>query len=478
MSKQNSILLFFSTILFLVSSPLSKAQSDTVFLGVNGFMNYLKNYHPILQKYRLVTEQAKQQLLQSKGQFDPNVKVNYDQKNFEDKNYYNDLYGQLKVPTWYGPDFKLGYENNSGQFINPESLTPSEGLLSAGFSMPLAQGLIINDRLATLKQAKIFVRMAGAERTKFINKFLFSAIKQYWEWYVNYNKLQRFNESYAFANQRYLLSVQRALQGDLAPIDTVEAAIQRQNMLMNRTNAEVDYFNATMMLNNYLWKDEQTPLELSSNVVPLNSNETDPRFITDTLQRSLQWAGLNNPEIQKLRFKIDQLDVEKRFAQNKLLPKINLDYNWLSSYNNFSDAKSGFNANNSKLGGSLAMPIFLRAERGKLNQTKIKLLEANYELQQGQKELDAGLKAIANECNGLWRQIGLQDNVVRNSVKLRNAEQLNFDNGESSLFLINTRETSLLNNQLKFYDIIGKYEKAKASFYVTAGNLGQVYGIE
>ncbi len=451
---------------------------DSSFLNLDKFIVYLKNYHPILQKYRLLSEQAKQQLLQSKGQFDPTIKANYYEKNFDDKNYYNELSGMLKIPTWYGPDFKLGFENNSGQFINPENQTPNDGLLNAGFSLPIGQGLIINDRLATLKQAKIFVKMADADRTKFINKFLFTAIKNYWEWYLAFNKLKQYNESFGFADQRYSFTVQRAVQGDLAPIDTVEASIQRQNMLLLKTNASVEFYNATMQLNNYLWKDESTPLELDGNVYPSPAELVSPKTITDTLQGSLRWGASNNPELQKLRFKLEQLDVEKRFARNKLLPKFNLDYSYLSDASNFSDSKRGWNPANNKLGGSFAMPLLLRSERGKLNQTKLKLLEANYDLQQGNKELDAGLKSIAFECNGLWQQLGMQLSVVNNSERLRNAEKTNFDNGESSLFLINTRETNLLNSQIKYFEMINKYQKSKALFYNTLGNLSELYGIK
>jgi outer membrane protein TolC len=473
MSKR---IIFFGCLMWCLQLN-AQTPPDSSFLNLDKFMGYLKNYHPILQKYRLLNEQAKQQVMQSKGQFDPSIKARYEEKNFEDKNYYNDLNGLLKIPTWYGPDFKLGFENNSGQFINPENQTPNDGLLSAGFSLPIGQGLIINERLATLKQAKIFVKIADADRIKFINKFLFTAIKNYWEWYLAFNKLKQYNESFGFANQRYSFTVQRSLQGDLAPIDTVEASIQRQNMLLLKTNASVEFYNATMQLNNFLWKDETTPLELEANVYPSLAELVSPKVITDTLQGSLSWGAINNPELQKLRFKIEQLDVEKRFARNKLLPKFNLDYAFLSDASNFSDSKRGWNTNNNKLGGSFAMPLLLRSERGKLNQTKLKLLEANYDLQQSNKELDAGLKSIAFECNGLWQQLGIQLNVVNNSERLRNAEKVNFDNGESSLFLINTRETNLLNSQIKYFEMINKYQKSKAFFYTTLGNLSEVYGI-
>jgi outer membrane protein TolC len=121
--------------------------------------------------------------------------------------------------------------------------------------------------------------------------------------------------------------------------------------------------------------------------------------------------------------------------------------------------------------------LLLRKDRAKLTLTKIKLLEADYFLQQTQREVNAFIKSGINEVTTNLSQIAIQNNVVSNSVKLRNAEKINFDNGESSMFLINSRENSLLNNRIKLFEIISKFQKAKANLYNSIGNLGSLYGI-
>ena len=135
------------------------------------------------------------------------------------------------------------------------------------------------------------------------------------------------------------------------------------------------------------------------------------------------------------------------------------------------------NFNNTKIGASVYYPLLLRKDRAKLTLTKIKLLEADYFLQQTQREVNAFIKSGINEVTTNLSQIAIQNNVVSNSVKLRNAEKINFDNGESSMFLINSRENSLLNNRIKLFEIISKFQKAKANLYNSIGNLGSLYGI-
>ncbi len=467
--KKNKILF-----LFCISFTCLFGQSDS--LTLTDFINYIKAHHPLLLKYQLTKKNAEQELLGNKGQLDPALTSAYNSKSFDGKEYFNLWESNLKIPTWFGPDFKIGYEANSGSFLNLEDFTPNSGLVAAGISVPIGQNMIIDERRNTIKQARIFVKMADAEQQKLINKFILSAIKDYWEWYFEFNKVQRISNAYNFAKERYAFSVSRISFGDMAPIDSVEASIQMQNMNVSYNNAQIEYYNATMQLNTYLWKDNTTPLELDNKTVPKSYSPQTFRTINDTLQKSIDWAQKNNPEILKSQLKIDQVKVEQLFSKNKLLPKINVDYAFLSSGTN---AQQGnlFNPSNFKLSGNLYMPLLLRKERGKLNQVRIKLLEANFDFQQTIRVVDNDIKASLNECNIAWNQIQLQKNIVVNSVRLRNAEKANFDNGESSLFLINTREQTLLSNEIKYFEFIAKYQKSQAILFNNIGFLGKMWGL-
>ncbi len=54
---------------------------------------------------------------------------------------------------------------------------------------------------------------------------------------------------------------------------------------------------------------------------------------------------------------------------------------------------------------------------------------------------------------------------------MRDGEQKLFENGESSLFLINTREMNLLNNQIKLYELKTKQAKTHLTLQWAAGNV-------
>ncbi|MEZ4905463.1 MAG: TolC family protein [Spirosomataceae bacterium] len=103
-----------------------------------------------------------------------------------------------------------------------------------GVNVPVLQRFVIDERRATLQNARIFQNMAEAERIKVINKLVLSAAKEYWNWYFSYRNLLLINDFYDLANQRYNLVVKRVAQGDLPAVDTADAQVtllDRQIML-------------------------------------------------------------------------------------------------------------------------------------------------------------------------------------------------------------------------------------------------------
>ncbi|MBL0101684.1 MAG: hypothetical protein IPP49_17985 [Saprospiraceae bacterium] len=108
-----------------------------------------------MQQARLQPEFAAAEWLKAKGGFDPSLSGNVSQKYYDGKDYYSLFSGELKIPTAIGADVKTGFEQNRGSFLGPENATPTGGLYYAGISMPLGQGLIIDERRAALRSADI-----------------------------------------------------------------------------------------------------------------------------------------------------------------------------------------------------------------------------------------------------------------------------------------------------------------------------------
>lgn len=404
----------------------------------------------------------------SRGGFDPKLGVNFNRKSFEGKDYYNLFNPEVKVPTWPGLDLKAGFERNVGTNISSEKQTPQAGLQYLGASLPLGQGLWTDARRTALKQAQVGLRMADAERTKEINKILFTAAKEYWEWYFCFNQLQLARIAYQFANERYQAVIQRVIIGEEAAIDSVEARIFQQDRFIFLNQALVDEQNSRLLVSNYMWSVEGDPMEIQPGVRPDAGTDLLPVFSDSTFSRLKETAMLQHPEIRKLSTKLEQLDLERRLAKEMLKPQLNVNYSWLSRVDNSIWATQTIDRNY-KFGVDFGIPLFLRKERGKLGLTNTKLLQGRLELIQTQRNIRIEIQTNFNELKNLENLNRLQTQMVVNYQRLRDGELKKFNNGESSLFLINSREQKLVEAQVKNVALQAKYQKEKAAVLFAAG---------
>jgi outer membrane protein TolC len=111
----------------------------------------------------------------------------------------------------------------------------------------------------------------------------------------------------------------------------------------------------------------------------------------------------------------------------------------------------------------------LRKERGKLAVTDYKIKQNVYEREFTKRELVNEVLASYNELQNTEKLLTLQTSVVSNAQKLRDAEEIRFENGESSLFLVNQRERSLIEAQAKLVELNAKYAKAKVHLQWSSG---------
>ncbi|MCM5664371.1 TolC family protein [Galbibacter mesophilus] len=457
--------------LFLLSSfgvVMVNAQDSipTNTLSYEEFMGYLKAHHPLVKQANLKLSLGEANLLKSRGGFDPKISVDYDRKKFKETEYYDILNTTFKIPTWYGIEFKANYENNTGAFLNPSLTVPEDGLYSAGVSFSVLQGFLMNDRMATLKKAKHFVDQTTAERDLMINTLLYEASLAYFNWIEAYNE-QKIYASFIENADFRLQAIKRSIEvGDLAPIDSTEAKIILQSRLLGLENAMLNTRKAALKASNFIWIND-VPVELKDDIIP--ENPTD-----EILESSLLAEDMYNnnelldshPKLRALDAKLNVLNVDRALKANKLLPKLDLEYNFLNT--EFDDFDN-YMTSNYKAGVNFSLPLFLRKERGDLKLAKIKIAETEFERTSEAVSIQNKITAIQNTINSLETQKGITREMVENYKTLINAEERKFSVGESSLFLINSREKSLIDAELKQNELNIKFLESKAELFYTMG---------
>ena len=461
MNKYLSILFLFISA-FTFSQEQTQAQ-DTIIFSFSEYLGYVKKFHPIAKQAELTIQIGQANLMKARGGFDPKVEVDHNRKKFKNTEYYDQLNATFKIPTWYGIELKGNFEQNEGDFLNPENFVPDEGLYSAGISASLGQGLFINQRMADLKKAKFFREQTLADREILVNQILYDASISYFNWLQAYTEVKTFERFLENARIRAEGVKRSAENGDKAEIDVIEANITVKNRALGLEQSKVKLMKASLDLSTYLWLNDNIPVEIQDNVIPDTGIET-------TIDNVLEIAGLpltdfvleNHPKLRSLNLKYEGLEVDKRLKANKLLPIVDVQYNFLTED---PDIARSFNSNTYKGGFNIAFPLFLRKERGDLKLAKFKLQDLKFDIDNERINIQNKVLAIYRELESFETQNQLIDEIVDDYTTMLNAEERKFSFGESSLFLINSREKSLIDSQLKAIELQNKYLKAKAKLF-------------
>ncbi|WP_295337903.1 TolC family protein [Flavobacterium sp.] len=443
------------------------SQNTSKELTYNEFLGYVKKYHPLVKSANLEINQAQANLMMARGGFDPKIEVDFEQKKFKDNEYYSILNSSFKIPTWYGVEIKAGFDNNEGIYLNPENTVPNQGLTSLGISVPLGQGLFINQRMADLRKAKIQVKLSQAERNLMAVSVLYDASVAYFNWKRNYNEVTLYQTYLNNANIRYQGISKSIEQGDKPAIDSVEAGIIVRNRKLSLEESQLKLAKAKLELANFLWLENNVPLELQDEIIP---EENLMLTIKETLRTNdlmLDNPSLeNHPKINALEQKIEMLEVERKLKANMLLPKIDLGYSYLSEPRYFDN----YRFQDYKVGLNFYFPLFLRKERGSLQLAKFKLQDVKFDLDLERVSLKNKIKAQQTEISSLEKQKQLIDNLVVDYNTMLTSEERLFSFGESSIFLINTRENNLVSAQLSKLLIENRYFDSNAKLFKIMAN--------
>jgi len=455
-------------LLFVVGcNKICVAQNDSLqILPVQYFIEKVKQHHPLAKVANIAIEKAEANLLTARGGFDPVLEFDARQKTFDSKNYYTYNNAEIKVPLPVG-DIKTGIERNGGQFLESEITSGRSSY--AGIEVPLAKGLLIDKRRAFLQQARIAIQQNTAQQRALVNDLLLDAYESYYQWAGNYRLFNIFSSYVKVSNDRLRLIRISQQNGDRAVMDTIEAFTQLQNFIILQGEAQVKMMTAKFMLNNFIWDANGLPQNIAETIIP-DTSLISASISTQALLDLIQLGITQNPILQQNRFKIDILQVERRLKFQGLLPTVNVKGNLLSrDFYAFKNNGIAFLDNNNYWGIDIKIPLRFREGRGEYRLAKLKVVESNWELKQKTLETENKVRDYFNQFTLIEKQLVVANDAYRNFSTLLKNELLRFTNGESSLFLVNTRENKVFEIQQKLIELQVKLLKAKYGLDWAAG---------
>jgi len=439
---------FYLLILFFISVGTNYAQVDSLF-KFQDFLSLVIKYHPEALNANLTIREAHFQHVKAKGNFDPKLQFDQATKRFDNKNYYTLSNTVVKVPTWFGIELKGGYEANSGLYLSEEHVVPGSGLWYGGVSMPLGRNLFFDERRAILRKAQLNNIQAENSQKMNLAELSKEASEVYWNWYKAVLTEKIAEEGISLAQERLINVKSTAKLGDIPFIDTLEATILLNNRQLDYQNYQLQTINYSNKLNTFLWADEQIPLELAETAVPDTTYQISVLVVNKI--DSMQSIWMNEYHLKR-----KSIDIDRKLFAEYLKPEFDLSYNPLL-VPQANAMLPVFNPVNYKFGINASYSLLLRKERANLNLAKVKI-EATENLTALKfQELEMKLSTVLQTLSNLEEQIRLQERMVDYYKTITNAELVKYQIGESTQFVVNSREMKYLESKVKLVDLRSKF---------------------
>ncbi len=458
---------FILAIIFSCSIQLAWSQAV---LTEKTFNEIILSSHPLVKQAGFKPQMGENQLLKAKGGFDPKLFTEFDQKNYASVTNYQKLDAGLAIPTWYGIQVKSGFESNSGPFLTPESKTPPGGLWYGGVSVNLGQGMMIDQRRAELFKARIYQQSTLQEQRLQLNELFYESGYAYWDWFSAHYAKDVLQNSFELATVRLQGVKTTAELGDRPYIDTIEARIQVQYRQSLLNYYQTDLRNTKVKLATFLWTERQEPLELEETTMPINMDSVSFAIFPLLSDLDIDSLAQNHPYLNMNNLKIKSLEVDQRLKKEQLKPTLNLSYNLINepiNYNPFTN----ISPNNNKFSIQFEMPLFFRKERGDLALAKLKVQDEQMAFLNNKMYLKSKIKQAQNDVLNAQYQLDIYRQTVLDARQLFEAEKTMFEQGESSLFLVNARELTYIQAKLKYIEILCKYQQALLTLRFSLANL-------
>jgi outer membrane protein TolC len=420
------------TLLILLSTQLRAGQDKP--LTLDEVLHSVNIYYPKIKIAMLEITKAQGSYIKSMGKFDPTLdSSSRSQPTGGYVSNYVDT--QLSVQTLYNK-VKLfaGYRNGGGSFpiYYQNYLTNSGGEYRVGMSLPLLQDRLIDKDRAHRLTAEEAIKLKTHDADAIKIKIYQETIKAYWQWVEAGLQLKTFKQLLELAKVRQKSIEQQSKSGELSKLaitENMQQILQREQLL---NQGRMDFEQAGINLSLYYRDTKGNPKIPLKNSLPSKVFEQERELVNNM-------SGLaHHPELQKLEnyAKISQLHLD--LAENEMLPNLNL-----TAYNFQQDGSGGYTALTQDavfIGLVFKFPLLQREAKGKViraqsevSQIRTQKKFAYEQLKNQLSNLIIGIKRTKNQVRLLQEELNL-------ALKVQKGETKKFDQGDSTLFLVNQRE--------------------------------------
>jgi len=447
--------LILSLLKLFLSIPLWTLQPEQV------VQSGLKFYPDVINGL-LAIEESENRLRQSRGAFDARLTGDLDSRT--EGFYGGDHYKvQIEKPLPYlNSRLYAGARQSYGEFPPYEGKydTLSRGENFAGLSISLLRNSLIDLNRFNIQNETQNVELAKLELDNIKIMIQTLALKAYWQWIVKGNQLKVYKEILDLALTRASQIEKRIKVGDLAQIYKTENLqyIKKREAQVKET--ELEFKKAAFYLSLF-YRDS------SGKVIPLENKK-----LTDLNELSLvkeapkkEFDGVYNTalakniNLKKILAQEKQSQLGIRLGQNEILPKVDLNVEWNRDNG---EGPTRLMGEENRILLSVEVPIEYNRGLGLKRASKAQQEQLIYRSQLEKEKLKTQVQALVTEVNTFADVYKVTRDEVEFSRLLSKAEYRKFSQGASDLILVNLREETYAEAQIRNLETLLNYKLSDA----------------
>lgn len=338
--------------------------------------------------------------------------------------------------------------------------TGRAGEYSAGFSVPLLRGLRTNEKSAAEQQAKLGEPLAAQVFGGTRLEILLKAAATYFDWVGAKARVDIARDLLMIAEARVGQIKLRVKSGDSPALDVAESEQEIQRRQATLIKSEREFQKAALFLSVFFWDEKGNPKTLPD-IAQVPALALEPAQMLDSVWLNGRRQALERrPELKRIEVERRQTKIDMQLAQNTILPAVDAYF--------AQGADTGLQGIGSVMRGgvTISAPLRQRTARGQLQAAQLKMqklgLDEKAERLRIQLEVDDTVSAI-NTSFERYQATALE---VQKAKAVEVGERLRFSAGDSTLFLVNQRERTTAEAQMRLVETHVEYLQALAAFKV------------
>ena len=417
---------------------------------------------------RLESNLANSKAQEKRGAFDPVFSFNsdfirYNPSSAPGKAYETQMSeGTVEVLDRSGAKLAVGARLNNGRVKSPGNSTGDWGEYFVSAKIPLIRDRLTNAKTVTEKQALLGVPLAD----QFIRQTRFDVLQKagdvYWDWVGAGEKLRINQALYDLAVDRAKFIKLRVEAGANPAIDNAEANAEVFRRKGSLEKAERDLQKSELKLQFFLWNQQTIaePKPLQRTRLPLLASQFELPT-QNAIDAGRSTALVERPELLGIQLSRDLFSLDLALAENERKPA--LDF----TFGPGTDLGGGGIGLTYKTGLFYSIPLRQNTADGRIIQVQVKLQKLDLEEKQTRQGILIEVSDAVSSLKQTLERVKAAELEVTAARELERGEKIRFENGSSTLFLINQRERGRAEAEIRYADVRVEMEQANLNYLIT-----------